>query len=136
MEPNKPGSPSRGPQGAGPKPLGKPADRPGSPPPQRPGPQPSKAAAGQQLLTAAEAAQILGLPVEEVQRMAQRGVLPGTRATGQWLCPRPMLEAWQKQQQARKSAPPPPKLIDERPNVTSTESYDLSVLEDLDLPDI
>ena len=82
-----------------------------------------------------EVAKVLGVQLAEVQRLAQRGGLPGTRVSGQWLCPRPMLEKWQRDQQARKVAAPP-KFLDERPDVTSTESYDLSIIDELDLPDL
>ena len=132
MAPNNPQSPKPPAPGTGPAAKPSVGAGPKSPPgrPAKPAPGPQN-----QMLTIEEVAQVLGVSLAEAQRLAQRGGLPGTRVSGQWLCPRPMLEKWQKDQQARKVAGPP-KFLDERPDMTSTESYDLSIIDELDLPDL
>ncbi len=46
------------------------------------------------MLTAAEAAELLHLHPKHVQRMARAGRLPATRVGRKWLFPRHQLEAW------------------------------------------
>ena len=133
MEPNN-SSPRKPPvagSGQAARPSGAGSGRPQSGGAARPGAIPPD----KQMLTMEEVAKVLGVTPAEVQRLTQRSGLPGTRVSGQWLCPRPMLEKWQKDQQSKKVAPPP-KFFDERPDMTSTESYDLSIIDELDLPDL
>ena len=96
------------------------------------------------LLSLAQVAELLKLDVAAVERMAQRGTLPGTRTTGQWLFPRPLLERWmadearrQEQRNGQRSIAQKMQGLERaQPMGTSTESYDLSIIDELDLPDV
>jgi hypothetical protein len=114
--------------------------------PSKPGAQPpaQPPESGKQILGVAEAAELLGISPAELQRLAQRGILPGTRAMGDWMFPRPMLERWKQDQSrreqqnaaARSAAQKLGGFQKARPLATSTESYDLSIIDELDLPDL
>jgi hypothetical protein len=148
MEPSKPGTPpprsSAGSEWQSPRQPAR--TTPPAAPPAGPGPsgRQQQRPAEKALLTLEDVAGVLQLPLSEVQQMAQRGLLPGTKATGQWLCPRPMLEKWQQEQelkrrqnaQQRSAMQKMGNLGHAKPMMTSTESYDLSIIDDLDLPDV
>lgn len=95
-------------------------------------------------LTVAEAAELLKLSPQEVQQLAARGGLPGTRTTGDWLFPVQMLEKWQRDQALRAQQTAIQRsasqklggLAQVKPLTSSTESYDLSIIDELDLPDL
>lgn len=90
----------------------------------------------QALLSLAEAAKLLSLTVDRARQMAEQGILPGTRASGEWRFPKLLVEKWQREQLTTKQRSAVQKIrgLDPAALVTSTESYDLSIIDELDLP--
>lgn len=97
-----------------------------------------------QLLTLAEAAVYLGLPVEQVRKLAEHRVLPAVRDGDDWIFRRALITRWKQAQPPAEDSPGQRLrsaqqklggLVQPKLPVGSTSSFDLSVINELDIPD-
>ena len=94
------------------------------------------------LLNLEQVAALLKISPASVLNMAERGQLSGTRTIGEWRFPRVFIEKWQQEQAKRTQRDVQRSAVQklqglERPSLlTSTESYDLSFIGELDIPDL
>jgi hypothetical protein len=96
-----------------------------------------------QMVNLLEAAGLLLLPPEQIRRLAEAGILPGRCVQGEWIFRREVIVGWKQaqgkahqQQRFQQAEQRLGGLGQAKVQAESTSTFDLSVIDELDPPEL